>query len=154
MQIKIICVGKQKGYALEGESEYVKRLKSYLNLNITELTTPKTSHLPEGERKQRETELILSKVRPSDYLVVLDEKGSAFTSIQFAKLLEKETVRGKSSFIFAIGGAYGFHPSIHERANLTLSLSKLTLPYQLARLMLLEQIYRTITVIRGLPYHK
>jgi len=112
------------------------------------------SSLSEESAKKEEAELFLSKIRKDDFLIVLDERGKDYTSPGLAELLERESTMGRSSFVFAIGGAHGWHESVRQRANIVLSLSRLTFPYQMVRLILTEQIYRAMTLIKGIPYHK
>jgi 23S rRNA (pseudouridine1915-N3)-methyltransferase len=153
MRIKIISVGKVKQpFVLEGESEYLPRMKGFAQITIREVAT--STELPEAQMKQAEAKAVLALVEPGDYFVVLDERGKSLTSHQLAQDFQNRMNQGVSSFCFAIGGAYGWDESIKEKASAVLSLSSMTFPYQLTRLILVEQLYRAMTILKGIPYHK
>ena len=153
MRIKIISVGKIKqSFVQEGESEYLTRMKGFAQLSLVEV--PTSTELPEAQMKQAECAAVLTKVDPSGYLFVLDEAGKQHTSKQFAALLQTQMNQGTSNFCFAIGGAYGWDDKVRKEADMVLSLSAMTFPYQMTRLILVEQLYRAMTILKGIPYHK
>jgi 23S rRNA (pseudouridine1915-N3)-methyltransferase len=139
-RIRILAVGKvRKGWVLEGIATYLKRLPG---LQVVELR---------DAGKVRETEAILAALRHDEQLVVLAEEGQTFNSPAFAKRLEGS---GSERLALVIGGAEGLDPALKARASWTLSLSPMTFPHELARLLLLEQLYRALTIQQGGPYHK
>ena len=155
MQIEIICLGKNKEeYVRLAEREYLKRVMPWCKLSITELDIGKFSALPENQRKEKEAQLLLNRLGTSDFVVVMDENGKKFSSQDFAGFFEKTISSGKSRFQFLIGGVFGWDLSILERANLVLSLSPMTFTYQMSRVILVEQIYRALSIINGSKYHK
>ncbi len=103
--------------------------------------------------KNKEGQLILSKVNSSDFLILLDEKGKSLSSMDFSFFIEKKAMHGKTTIIFVIGGAFGFSPEVYDRANELVSLSKMTFSHQLIRLIFLEQLYRSFTILKGEKYH-
>lgn len=155
MKVKLIIVGKtKKSFLLEGEKEYKKRLKRYLSLEVIELPDVKNAKKrSEEEIKREEAKLILSKVSPSDYVELLDEKGKEYSSLKFSKHLERHFLHGSQPLVFVIGGPYGFHKDVYNRANSQLSLSRLTFSHQMIRLFFIEQLYRAMTILKGEPYH-
>ena len=153
MQIKIISVGKVKQqFVLDGEGEFLPRLKSDLKLELIEVEGG--SNLPEAQAKAKEGAAVLAKLKPNDLFVVLDETGKSLSSPGFAQFFQTEMSRGKSSFVFAIGGFHGWDPEVLKRAHRLVSLPCLTFTYQMTRLILVEQIYRAMTIIKGVPYHR
>jgi 23S rRNA (pseudouridine1915-N3)-methyltransferase len=155
MSIRIVSLGRVKeSFVLEGEGEYLKRLKKYCKVELLELDAPKSSALSEDELKDREASLFLSKMKRDEFLIVLDERGKQLASPELSKLMQERFLGGQPDICFAIGGAYGWHDSVRTRANFLWSLSKLTFTYQMTRLILTEQIYRAFTIIKGEPYHK
>ena len=134
-------------------SDYVERINHYMPFEVVTITELKNSkNLTEEQQKQAEGELILKQLQPSDTVVLLDEHGCEYRSIEFARWLEQrqQTVR---RLVFIIGGPYGFSPAVYNRANEKLSLSKMTFSHQMIRLTFTEQVYRACTIIRGEPYH-
>jgi len=153
MKITIFCLGKLKqNFIKQGEEEFLKRLKPQLKLEIVELNSDRFSSLPEQELRKKEAELLIKNVNKNDLLVLLDENGREFNSKDFAKFISQKIDAGKS-IAFAIGGAYGWDEEFKSKQQL-ISLSQLTFTYQFSRLILVEQIYRAISLIKGLPYHK
>ena len=139
-RIRIVAVGKvRKGWVLEGIATYLKRLPG---LQVVELR--------DGS-KAKEAEAVLAALRPDEQLVVMAEEGQTFDSPAFAERLEGS---GSERLVFVIGGAEGIDPALKARANWKLSLSPMTFPHELARLLLLEQLYRALTIQQGGPYHK
>ncbi len=153
MRIRIISIGKIKNsFVLAGEEEFLTRLQPHMKVERLELES--SSNLPEAQAKEREGELLLKQLKKGDYFVVLDEKGKASTSPQFAELIQAQMNRGHSTFVFAIGGFHGLAESVKKRADRLMSLSSLTFTYQMSRLILIEQLYRALTLMKGMPYHK
>ena len=138
----------------EGIRIYENRLHHYFKYQRTEIPDLKNSkNLSFDQQKQKEAELILTKISPSDFVVLLDENGKEQDSVQFSKELNKWMNQSTAHVVFVIGGPYGFHASVYERANLKLSLSKLTFSHQMVRLFFTEQLYRAFSILRGEPYH-
>ncbi len=159
MKIKIVTVGKLKEkYLKDGIAEYTKRISRFAKLEMIELTDEKTpdkaSELENQKILETEGERILSKVRERDFVVVLAIEGKTFSSEEFSKQLEQASIKGYSTLTFIIGGSLGLAPIVKNRANLSVSFGRLTLPHQLMRLVLVEQIYRAFTIQQGSPYHK
>lgn len=155
MKITLLSVGKtEEKYLNEGISIYLKRLKHYIKLEITEIPELKnTKGLSQEQQKAKEAELILKKVASTDFVVLLDERGTELSSLQFADLLNKRMLLSTQNLVFVIGGPYGFDNSVYQRANDQLSLSKLTFSHQMVRLFFAEQVYRAFTILKGEPYH-
>jgi 23S rRNA (pseudouridine1915-N3)-methyltransferase len=155
MKITFITVGKtEDAYLKDGIEKYVKRLKHYTKLDLGEIPELKnTKALTEDQQKTKEAELILKKVSPQDYLILLDEAGQEFTSVQFANYLNKRVISSVASLVFVVGGPYGFDQSVYQRANDKISLSRMTFSHQMVRLFFVEQLYRAFTIIKGEPYH-
>jgi len=155
MKITFLTVGKtEDAYLKDGIDRYVKRLKHYIRLELIDLPElKKTKALTEQQQKTKEAELILKKITPLDYVILLDEKGMELTSKQFANYIDKKSVGSVQSLIFIVGGPYGFDDSVYERANDKLSLSKMTFSHQMIRLFFMEQLYRAFTILKGEPYH-
>ncbi len=155
MKTKILCFGKLKEKALLGlQDQYLVRLRSLLEVSVTEIDSSKYSKLPENELKKKECQLLLEKIEESDLLVLLDENGKELSSLDFATSLTKWQRSGKKNLVFALGGAFGWASAAHDRADFVLALSKMTFTYQFARVALIEQVYRAISINKGLPYHK
>ncbi|TSD67801.1 23S rRNA (pseudouridine(1915)-N(3))-methyltransferase RlmH [Inquilinus sp. KBS0705] len=155
MKITFITVGKtEDAYLKEGIEKYVKRLKHYTKLELAEIPELKnTKALTEEQQKTKEAELILKKVNRTDHLILLDENGVEFTSVQFANYINKRAVSSSANLVFVVGGPYGFDQSVYQRANDKLSLSRMTFSHQMVRLFFVEQLYRAYTIIKGEPYH-
>ena len=155
MKTQLWYIGKTAfPYLEKGMSLYEKRLERYLNFESVLIPDVKKGNkLPPDQLKIKEGEAILKKLNTSDFLVLLDEKGKEFSSVQFAKFMEKKFQLGNRNLIFLIGGAYGFSDALYKRANQQLSLSKMTFSHQMIRLFFLEQIFRAMTIIKGEPYH-
>lgn len=154
MKTELILVSKTTDKHLAaGIDDYVSRICHYLPFTITVIPELKnTKNMTEEQQKVREGELILQKIQPSDTVVLLDEHGKEFRSIEFADwLLKKQNTARR--LVFVIGGPYGFSESIYKRADELLSLSKMTFSHQMVRLLFVEQIYRACTIIKGEPYH-
>jgi 23S rRNA (pseudouridine1915-N3)-methyltransferase len=155
MKIKLIYIGKtSKSFLVEGEQEYIKRLKHYCNLEIIEIQDVKNQKKMSSEEiKKFEGEKFLSYFQKDDLIYLLDDKGKQFTSKSLADFIEKQQIYSTSNLVIVIGGAFGFSESIYERANGKISLSSLTFSHQMIRLIFLEQLYRAFTIIKGEKYH-
>ena len=159
MKIKVVTVGKLKeNYLKDGIAEYTKRISRFAKLEMIELADEKTpdkaSELENQKILETEGARILSKVGERDFVVVLAIEGKTFSSEDFSKQLEQASIKGYSTLTFIIGGSLGLAPIVKNRANLSVSFGRLTLPHQLMRLVLVEQIYRAFTIQQGSPYHK
>lgn len=155
MTIRVLCVGKtNQPFVADGLAEFKKRLTHYAQLEWIELSDVRHgSALQPPTLKKAEAEAILSHIIPSDVLVLLDEGGKQMTSEELASWLQEITTNRMQRLTLAIGGAYGFHQSLYDRAQQKISMSKLTFSHQLVRLILAEQLYRACTIMRGEPYH-
>ena len=155
MKITLLTVGKTDiKWVKEGLEMYRSRLKHYINFELTEIPELKNvSALSREQIKLREGELILRQVKAGDFLVLMDERGKEYRSLQFASMLEDRMNRGGKDMIFVIGGAYGFSEEVYSRADDKISLSKMTFSHQLVRTIFAEQLYRAFTIMRGEPYH-
>ena len=155
MKIKLLAIGKTDSSELQKLIDvYLKRLKHYVKLELQLLPDIKnTKNLSVSDQMEKEAELILQHVESSESLFLLDENGLEYTSVNFAKLLQKQMNRGIKEWVLVIGGPYGFSDSIKQKANGKISLSKMTFSHQMVRLFLVEQIYRACTILRNEPYH-
>lgn len=159
LNIQMIAVGKLKeSYLKQGIAEYVKRLGPYAKLQIVEVPDEKApesmSAAEEAQVKQREGERILAQLRSDAYVVALAIEGRLLSSEEFARHVQDLATYGRSSVAFVIGGSLGLAPDVLARADLKLSFGRMTLPHQLMRLVLVEQIYRAFKVMRREPYHR
>ncbi|MBI2414068.1 MAG: 23S rRNA (pseudouridine(1915)-N(3))-methyltransferase RlmH [Deltaproteobacteria bacterium] len=156
MKITFLAVGSiKKPYAKDGFNEYLKRIASYAQIETIDIKEEKYSvKTPRAEVLKREGERILAKLKPADFNIVLSDKGTGFSSEAFAiKIGDIIGGRaGKKGIAFVIGGPYGLSKEVLEAADLVLSLSRMTLPHDLARLFLAEQVYRAFTILRNEPY--
>lgn len=155
MKIKLLLVGKTvEQYLRKGIGDYQERLKHYVPFDIVEIPELKqASALSRDQIKSREGELILKQLRDSDNVILLDEHGSRYTSVAWARHLESVMLHGSRDITFVIGGSYGFSQQVYDRADSMLSLSDMTFSHQLVRLLFVEQLYRAFTIIKGEPYH-
>ncbi len=155
MRISLIVVGKTDvRWVREGLEMYVARLGHYLPFTLTELPALKnTSALSEDMIRAREGESLLKALKPSDYVVLLDERGRKYRSIEFARYLQDRISHGGRDMVFMIGGAYGFSQPVYDRADGMLSLSDMTFSHQMVRTIFAEQLYRAFTIMKGEPYH-
>lgn len=155
MEITLIVIGKTNAkYLIEGLDEYTRRLKHYITYNINILPDIKnTKNLTEEQQKEIEGKLILNALKPGDFLVLLDERGKEFSSMQFSDYLQRKMNSGLRRLVFVVGGPYGFSKDVYNKADEKLSLSKMTFSHEMIRLFFTEQIYRAMTIIRGEPYH-
>ena len=154
MKTELILVGKTVNKHFNaGINDYVERIGHYMPFSTTTIPELKnTKNLSESQQKEREGELILKQIQSTDTVVLLDEHGKEFRSIEFADWIQKKQNTARR-LIFVIGGPYGFSNDVYERANEKISLSKMTFSHQMVRLIFTEQIYRACTIIKGEPYH-
>lgn len=156
MKLRLVCVGKvSEHYLRAGVDDFAARIMRYLPLLVCELKEEKVGGKKGDPRhlREREGERILEKVPAAAFAVVLDECGETLTSEGVAVLLERHMVQGTPEVALVVGGPYGLSDAVRRRADLLLSLSPMTFTHQMARLFLLEQIYRGLTILRGEPYH-
>ncbi len=156
MKLRFLWIGKTKDPLLvKVEEKYLKRIEQHLPVQTTLVPDFKKSdpHQQSAQSK-REAQQIEKALSPKTYLAVLDSLGEELTSPGLASSLAELMNRGVSEVTFLVGGHLGIPQRVKDRADLKLSLTKLTLPHELARVVLLEQIYRAVTIIKGLPYHK
>lgn len=159
MKFRILCVGRLKEkYWQDALKEYQKRLSAYVNLEIIEVNDEKTPDQASDKQceqiKAKEGERLLAKIKPTDYVVLLDLQGKMLSSEQLSSQIEHFMLEGKETIDFIIGGSLGVSEAIRSRANEMLCFSKMTFPHQMMRVILLEQIYRGFKIIRHEPYHK
>lgn len=156
MKIRLVTVGKTDvRWVADGLEQYMSRLVHYAPVSVQTIPQLKdTSSLGAPEIKKREGQKILEAVTPADTVVLLDERGKEYRSVEFAARLEGWLSRGGSgSLVFVIGGAYGFSEEVYSRANSMLALSRMTFSHQEVRVLFAEQLYRAFTILRGEPYH-
>ena len=157
MKTTILQIGKTKqSYFIESENEYIKRLKAYTQLHVITLKEYPIQSADESMRqiaRKKEAETLLNAIPPKTILIVLDERGKTLNSPEFAKYLGRIKDFEGGNVTFIIGGSFGLDESIRSRANLVLSLSKLTFTHEMVRTILLEQIYRAFTILQGKTYH-
>jgi 23S rRNA (pseudouridine1915-N3)-methyltransferase len=155
MKILLIVIGKtDEKYLIEGMAKYQGRLKHYIPFDYEEIPDIKNRKvLSEAQQKKREADLILAKLKAGDKLVLLDEKGKDYRSLDFSKHLQQQMNAGIKRLVFVVGGPYGFDESVYKKAQGKLSLSKMTFSHQMIRLFFIEQIYRGMTILKNEPYH-
>lgn len=155
MKIQLWSVGKpHETYVKEGIADFTNRINKYFSADWQIIAPPKNAaSLNEESLKKAEAALILAQINSDDFLVLLDERGKAFTSPQLANFIQRRANESTRRIIFLIGGAFGVDASINQRANLTWSLSNLVFPHMLVRLILAEQLYRACTILRNEKYH-
>lgn len=155
MNLIVICIGKTDEKPLEELiQKYENRLPQHWNYQRIEIPDIKNrKNLSESQQKDKEAELILSKLTPSDYVFLLDEKGKQMKSTDFSNKIQTIFNQSMKQVVFIIGGPYGFSDKIYQRANQKLSLSKMTFTHQMVRLFLVEQLYRAFAILHGKPYH-
>jgi len=153
VKVRVLAIGRDRsGLFAPAVDEYLGRLARTLKVELVELPEARR-HAGTPQAKEEEGATLLAKVRPGERLVALDERGEQPTSVELARRLQRWQERGQDVAL-VIGGADGLAPAVLERAAERLSLSRLTLPHRLARLVLVEQLYRSVTILRGEPYHK
>ena len=152
MKITLAVIGKTEvGFVRQGIEEYVKRLQHYVQFNIQYIGDVKgTRNMSEAQQKVAEGKQLLAALESSDHVVLLDEHG---TEMDFSVWLQRRMASGSKRVVFVVGGPYGFSPEVYDRANEKISLSKMTFPHELVRLVFVEQLYRAFTILRHEPYH-
>jgi len=155
MKITLLLTGKtNESYIKDGFLIFEKRLKHYLQFNVVILPDlTNTKNLELNLIKEKESELQLKYIDTTDFVVLLDEKGTEHRSVDFAGFLQQRMNSSIKNLVFIIGGPYGFADSIYKRANAKISLSRMTFSHQIVRLLFIEQLYRAFTIIRNEPYH-
>lgn len=155
MKVVLIAVGNVKSpWAAQGEKTYAQRIGHYIPYETVIVPDVKTSKATTPQmQKEAEGNVILSKLLPTDSVILLDERGKQPTSRQLAEMMQGHLNSGVKRLVFVIGGPFGFSESVYARAGRLLSLSSLTFPHELARLIFTEQLYRAMTILRGEPYH-
>ncbi|WP_420553007.1 23S rRNA (pseudouridine(1915)-N(3))-methyltransferase RlmH [Tenacibaculum aiptasiae] len=155
MKIKLLAIGKTDNKNLiQLIDEYQKRLKHYVKFELEIIPDIKNvKNLSETQQKEKEGQLILSKLQNTDQLILLDDKGKHFTSIEFSQFLQKKMNSGIKQIVLVIGGPYGFSEAVYQKAQGKISLSKMTFSHQMIRLFIVEQIYRGFTILKNEPYH-
>lgn len=155
MKVTLLVVGKtvEKHY-ITGIEDYVGRIQHYLGFNLEVIPELKnTKNLSESQQKEKEADLILKALQPGDVVVLLDEHGKEFRSIEFADWMKNKMNTVNKRLVFIVGGPYGFSQRIYDVAKEKISLSKMTFSHQMIRLIFVEQIYRAMTILNGGPYH-
>ena len=155
MNIRLLTIGKTDNKALQSLIEdYTKRLSFYIKFDLEIIPDIKNvKNLSEAQQKEKEGELILSKITPTDHLILLDENGKTFSSVGFSDFLQKKMNSGLKNLVFVIGGPYGFSDTMYQRANAKTSLSSMTFSHQMVRPFFMEQLYRGYTILKNEPYH-
>ena len=155
MKISHFVVGKTNhNYLSPGIDDYTKRINHYIPFNIQYIADAKnTKNLSQAQQKQAEGQNLLNAFDKSDYVVLLDERGKEFTSKDFSSFIEKKMQTVAKRLVFVVGGPYGFSEDVYQRANEKISLSKMTFPHDLIRLIFTEQLYRSFTIMNNEPYH-
>lgn len=155
MRITLLCVGKTDDARFASAIEKFQiRLKHYIPFNMVSLPDVKnTKHLRVDQQRAKEAGAILKQLAPGDHVVLLDERGKEYRSVEFAEYLNKLMVGSVQHVVFVVGGPYGFEESVYQRANSRISLSRMTFSHQMVRLFFVEQLYRAFSILKGEPYH-
>ncbi len=155
MKICLLTVGKTDiGWVREGLETYSSRLSHYVPFSVCDIPELKnTSALTRTQIKEREGELILKAIKPTDRVILLDERGKEYRSVEFAEEIRRLSLAGGKDIVFVIGGAYGFSEAVYARSVGKISLSRMTFSHQMVRTIFAEQLYRAFTIIKGEPYH-
>ena len=155
MRIKLIVIGKtNQAYLNEGISEYLSRIKHYLPTELIIIPALKNiGSLSVEQIKQKEGELLLKQIAAADKVVLLDEKGKQYSSLEFSVFMQQQMNQGVQNLVFVIGGAFGFNKEIYFRFHNKMALSKMTFSHQMVRLFFVEQLYRAMTILRNESYH-
>lgn len=155
MKIRLITTGKTNvAWVKAGLDLYTSRLTHYASFSVTEIPDVRNaSSLSREMLKAREGEAILKNIGQGDYMILLDEKGKEFSSMEWASRLEDRMAHSSSDIVFVIGGAYGFSEAVYARCDEKMSLSKMTFSHQMVRVIFTEQLYRAFSIIKGEPYH-
>ena len=155
MKILLLVIGEtDEEYLATGIKKYVGRLGHYTSFEMKEIPDIRNRKtLSEEQQKKAESFLLLQQFQPGDQVVLLDERGKQYTSVEFSDIIEKWTVSGFKRLVFVIGGPYGFAQEVYDRSDAQLSLSPMTFSHQMVRLIFVEQLYRAFTILKGEPYH-
>ncbi|HWK99962.1 MAG TPA: 23S rRNA (pseudouridine(1915)-N(3))-methyltransferase RlmH [Parapedobacter sp.] len=155
MRITLLCVGKTDDSQLAAiVDKFQQRLKHYVPFRMVSIPDVKnTKHLRADQQRAREAGAILKQLSPGDHVVLLDERGKEYRSVDFAAYLNKLMVGSVQHVVFVVGGPFGFEETVYQRANTQLSLSKMTFSHQMVRLFFVEQLYRAFSILKGEPYH-
>ncbi|RQP19849.1 23S rRNA (pseudouridine(1915)-N(3))-methyltransferase RlmH [Parapedobacter defluvii] len=155
MRITLLCIGKTDDAHLKAMIEkFEQRLKHYIHFQLITLPDIKnTKHLSVDEQRVKEAAMIEKQVSPGDQLILLDEHGKEYRSVEFAGYLNRLMVSSTQHVVFVVGGPYGFDQTIYQRSNGKMSLSRLTFSHQMVRLFFVEQLYRAFTILKREPYH-
>ena len=152
MKIALVVIGKtDAGYFVEAINEYKNRLVHYIPFEMEVI--PDIKNVSESQQKEKEGELILKALQAGDQLVLLDDKGKEFTSMQFSTYIERKMHTVSKRLVFVVGGPYGFSEAVYKAASEKISLSKMTFSHQMIRLIFVEQVYRAMTILNNEPYH-
>lgn len=155
MKICLLVIGKtDEAYLQQGIELFLKRIPHYISFEMKVIPDLKNSkNLSELQQKEKEGELILLQKGQSDELFLLDESGPEYSSVEFARFLEKKMISGVKRLVLVIGGPYGFSDRVYGQSNGKISLSRMTFSHQMVRLIFVEQLYRALTILKGEPYH-
>ena len=155
MRIKLLAIGKTDDKRLiQLIADYEKRLGHYIKFEFEIIPDlKKAKNLSQKQQKEQEGALLLKKLQPTDQLILLDEKGHEFRSIEFSRFLQKKLNSGIKGLVFAVGGPYGFSEAVYQKAQGKIALSKMTFSHQMIRLFFVEQLYRAFTIMKNEPYH-
>jgi len=155
MKILLIFTGKtSEKYLHDPVNDYLERIRSYFPVELKVTRELRAHNFSDRETlKKAEADEILKNIETSDYVILLDEKGQTLSSVEFARFIQGQQNKNVRKIVFVVGGAFGFADEMYQRANMLLSLSKMTFTHQMVRLILVEQLYRACTILRGEPYH-
>jgi len=155
VKIRLLFIGKENLEELQAAfQDFYSKINNYNPFEMEAIPYLKnTKSLTTEVQKKQEGDLFLKRITPQDVVVLLNERGTEYSSLQFSHFIQQRLNSGCKNLLFLIGGAYGFSEALYSRANFTLSMSKLTFPHKLARLLFAEQLYRAFTILKGEPYH-
>lgn len=155
MKICLLVIGKTDAvYIRDGIAEYEKRLTRYVPYEMKVLLDVKNAkNMSEAQQKEKEGEILLEQFQATDLIVLLDEKGKLYTSVEFSEFLAQKMLAGIKRLVFVVGGPYGFSDAVYKRSHDKISLSKMTFSHQMVRMIFAEQLYRGMTIMKGEPYH-
>ncbi len=145
--------GDNEPWMREFEAEYEKKVSRFYKTEVVRMKPSKDDRALGDVKRKSESKLFLDRLKPNDYVVVFDERGENFTSIQFSKKMERWLAAGRARIVFCVGGAFGFDEEMRSRADQVVSLSSFVLNHHLAQAVVLEQVYRAISIQKNLPYH-
>lgn len=155
MKAVLVVIGKtDEAYLQIGIDKYLQRLKHYIPFELKVIPDlKKTKNLSENQQKTLEGDTILQNLQAGDYIILLDERGKHYSSVDFSHFIEKRMLTGLKRLVFIIGGPFGFSDEVYSRANGKISLSEMTFSHQMVRLIFVEQLYRAMTILKNEPYH-